>query len=166
MFHDIDDPQWERIFNRFKERALNGQAIAGVIDPVILETVKLLNAQHGIATVFSCQAHPYEQDRHGDEQVGPDNGYIMMVVRCGCTQNELLRALNNINARIWVDTKYLNMASVEISLASGLDDVGMKEQTDMYPSIVIRTPYFKNTRIRNRWWNQFHTCLKEIYKTK
>lgn len=166
MLHEIDDPQWERVFNRFKKRAISYQDIAGLVDPVILKTVKLFNAQPGIATVFSCQAHPYEQDPHGGEQVGPDSGYIMLVVRCGCTQNDLLRFINNINARIWTDTKYLNMASVEVSLSSGLDDVGMKELTDMYPSIVIRTPYFKNTRIRNRWWNQFHICLKEIYKTK
>lgn len=165
MLHDIDDPQWERIFKRFKERAVESQDNPELIDPVIMKTIKLLNSIDGIATTWSCQAHPFEQNPEGPEQVGPGRGYIALVVKCGCSQNELLRIFNNINARLWVDTKYLDMADVEISLTSGLDDVGMKE-TEMYPSIVIRTPYFKNTRIRNRWWNRFHNCLKDAYKTK
>lgn len=160
MLHDIDDPHWDRIFKRFKDRAVDAENAPGIIDPVIFKTVQLLNRNNGIATTWSCQAHPYEQDPNGPEPIGPSRGYIAMVVKCGCSQNELLRVLNNINARLWVDTKYFDTMDIEISLTSGRDDVRMKE-TEMFPSIVLRTPYFKNNRIRNRWWNRFHMALKE-----
>lgn len=161
MLHAVDNPSWSKWFDRFKNRALSYQDMDDIIDPVIKDTVRLFNHLSGVATVFSCQGHPYEQDRHGAVQLGPDKGYIMLVVNDDKTQYTLSKTLNIINAALWAAKEDSVMFDIELSLTSGMNDILMPSH-HAYPSITIRTPLFTDVECRNLWWCEFHSKLEEV----
>lgn len=159
MYVSIDDPHWLHLYKRFKARALYAvENEISVIDPIIRNTIRAMNKRYEVATTFCCQGHPFEQT--GKEQPGPDKGYIAIVTQCDQTQGGLLRELNNINARLWVDHGFRHMFDIEVSLTTG-DTVIDMSPDELYSSIVIRTPSFNNKRVRNRWWDRFHKALLE-----
>lgn len=164
MLHDISTPEWQKLFERFKNRAVSYQDIPDLVDPGILSVVKYINALPGVCTVYSCEGHPFAADRHGDVQEGPDKGYIFMVVRNEEAQAYLHKILNKVLAWMWVNVCPNSMFEIEGGLTSGLSDVLM-DAHELYPGITIRTPMFNNTKIRDRWWKRFEHYLRIAVKS-
>lgn len=156
----IDSLRWPDTFKLFKERAGRCQAVPKLIDANCTFASQLLNADERYATVFSCEAHPNEKDRQGELTEGSDNGYLMIVTKCREAQSNLIETLHKVNTALWNTIDVGAGFDTEISITFGLKEVAL-DDNDVYPSITVRTPFFKDIYIRDSWWTFFNNSLKE-----
>lgn len=159
-----ESPNWLRYFNRFRTRTQSYLDMDGAIDERVLPICKDVQRwSNAWTTVFSCEGHPYGYDNCGQEQPGPDAGYLLFTTKCRHSLQHLQSVLVQTTVNMLKTGLDESMApTIELTPMRGCSEILMPDE-EWYRAVGARTPKFVNNTIRDKWWTLFHESFTAAY---